>query len=66
MLGDAREVGVRRQKLQLVTDAELSDDRVDRADLYAAPAGAISNGREAKRATIASWARGPLKPWRSS
>lgn len=45
MRGEVGEVGVRREQLQLVTDTELREESVDRADLYASPAGTISDLR---------------------
>jgi hypothetical protein len=75
VLGDPSEVGIGGEKAKLVADAQLGQDGVDRADLDATTAGPVAElggfevvvtGRAPKRATIASWSRGPWNPWSSS
>ena len=44
MLGEASEVSVRRQQGEIVTDAELREESVDRPDSDAAPAAGIAKG----------------------
>lgn len=43
MRGEVGEIGVRREQLQLVTNAELRKQRVDRANLDASPARTVSD-----------------------
>src|SRR5271166_5405830 len=45
LLRDAREIGIGREELQFMANAELGEDRVDRAYLDAPPPGAIANLR---------------------
>lgn len=45
LLGDPSKVHVGRKELQLVSYAELRENRVDRADLHSAPASAIADLR---------------------
>ena len=44
VLGEASEVSVRRQHGEIVTDAELREESVDRPDSDAAPAAGIAQG----------------------
>lgn len=45
MLCDPREISVRREEDQVVANTELGEESVDRADLYALPAAAITHLR---------------------
>lgn len=43
MLRDAREIGIGREELQFMANAELGEDRVDRSHLDSSPPGTIAN-----------------------